>query len=88
MNQVDGNIKKERVSILLKLSKQLEENYMNKFLNNEVVFIPEVYDKGFIKGHTGNYLLIKTKGKESDLNKDIKVKIEKIEYPYCIGKRI
>lgn len=85
-NQIDGTTKKERVSKLLKLSKELEQSYMNKFINKEVIFIPEVYKDGFLIGHTGNYLLIKAKGIEKDLKKDIKVKIEKMEYPYLISK--
>ena len=85
-NQVDGNIKKQRVKELLKLSKELENDYMNNFKNKEVVFIPEVYKEGHIIGHTGNYLLIKAKGSEQDLNKDKKVTIKEIKYPYCIGE--
>ena len=48
--------------------------------------ISEIYKEGYIIGHTGNYLLIKSKGNIEDLNIIKKVKIEKIEYPYCIGK--
>lgn len=61
---------------------------MNKFINEEVIFIPEVYKDGFIIGHTGNYLQIKTNGCINDINSDIKVKIIKNEYPYLIGERI
>ena len=85
-NQIDDKIKKDRVKILLNLSKELENNYMNKYINKEVIFIPEVYKDGFIKGHTGNYLSIKTKGTKEDINKEVKVKIIKNEYPYLIGK--
>lgn len=84
-NQIDGKTKKERVSKLISLSHILEENYMNNYLNKEVVFIPEVYKEGFLIGHTGNYLLIKAKGTESELHKDKKITIKEIKYPYCIG---
>ena len=84
-NQVDGNIKKQRVKQLLDLSKKLEIDYMNKFKDKKVTFIPEVYRDGFIIGHTGNYLLIKTKGNKQDLNKDKKITIKEIKYPYCVG---
>ena len=84
-NQIDGKTKKERVSKLISLSHILEENYMNNYLNKEVVFIPEVYKEGFLIGHTGNYLLIKTTGTESELHKDKKITIKEIKYPYCIG---
>ena len=85
-NQIDDKIKKDRVKILLNLSKELENNYMNKYINKEVIFIPEVYKDGFIKGHTGNYLSIKSKGTNKDINKEIKVNILNNEYPYLIGK--
>jgi len=84
-NQISEEIKKQRVNVLLELSKKLELDYYNKFINEEVVFIPEIFKDGYIIGHTGNYLLIKTKGNEKDLNKQIKVKLTNIEYPYLIG---
>lgn len=79
-NHIDNSIKKERVKKLLNLSKKLEIEYFNKFIDKEVVFLPEVEKDGYIIGHTGNYLLIKTKSKNN------KVKITEIDYPYCIGK--
>lgn len=85
-DQVDGKIKKDRVKILLNLSKELEISYMEKFINKEVIFIPEIYKEDYIIGHTGNYLLVKMKGDKELLNKDITVTIDKIEYPYVIGK--
>lgn len=84
-NQIDEKLKKKRVKILLQLSKELEYNYMTKFLNKECEFIPEVAKEEYIIGHTGNYLNIKTIGTKKDLNKDKKVIINKIEYPYCIA---
>lgn len=85
-NHINDNIKKSRVKQLLELSKNLEIEYFNKFVNQDVDFLPEIYKDGYIIGHTGNYLLIKTKGSIKELNTIKKVKIEKVEYPYCIGK--
>ncbi len=85
-NQVNGIIKKQRVSTLLELSKKLELDYMNQFIQKEVVFLPETEKDGNIMGHTGNYLFIKMKGSKQDLNQDKKAKIVKIEYPYCISE--
>ena len=85
-NQIDERIKKERSRTLVQVSKELEIKYMEKFLNREVEFIPETYHEGFIFGHTGNYLSIKTNGTINDLNKSKGVKITKIEYPYCIAE--
>lgn len=85
-NQIDDVTKKNRTHLLLNLSKKLEMNYMEEFVKKEVSFIPEVIDNEYVIGHTGNYLLIKAKGKESDLRKEKKVIIKEIDYPYCIGK--
>ena len=86
--QVDENIKKKRVKILLQLSKELEYNYMEKFIGKKVIFIPEMAKEEYIIGHTGNFLNVKYLGNKNDLNKDIEVKINNIEYPYCIGSTI
>lgn len=85
-NQIDGNIKKQRVRKLLEISKELEINYMKKHLNKNIYFIPEVYNDGYLIGHSENYLLIKAKGNEANLKKTIKVKTNLLEYPYVISK--
>ena len=87
-NQIDERVKKDRVKILMNLSKELEEKYMNKFLNKEVIFIPEVRKGDFLIGHTGNYLQVKFKTNEDLLGTDVKAKIDSIEYPYVIGTKI
>jgi len=80
-NQVEESIKKERVKKVLTLSKELEIGYMNKFLNKELDVLIERCEDGIIMGHTSNYLCIKGKGKESDVNKIIKITPNTIEYP-------
>lgn len=87
-NQIDERVKKDRVKILMNLSKELEEKYMNKFLNKEVIFIPEVRKGDFLIGHTGNYLQVKFKTNKDLLGTDVKAKINSIEYPYVIGTKI
>lgn len=85
-NHLDGTTKKVRCRKLIEISKELEINYFNKFVDAEVSFIPEMYKEGYIIGHTGNYLNVKTKGSIDDLNKIKKVVIKRVEYPYCIGE--
>ena len=82
-NQINEKTKKERVHILMNISKELELDYMNKFVGCEVEFIPEVLKDGYIIGHTGNYLQIKSKIK-SNGHETIKTTIKSIEYPYCM----
>ena len=81
-------IKKERVEILLSLSKEQELEYMNQYLGKKIIFIPEKYKDGIIIGHTGNYLNIKASGEKSDIGKQIEIKTEKIDYPYLISKKV
>ena len=80
-NQVDEKVKKARVKMILELSKELEINYMSKFLNKELEVLVETYEDGIITGHTSNYICVKTKGNENDINKMIKVKPNIIDYP-------
>lgn len=87
-NHIDDVTKKNRAKILIELSKNLENNYMNQFIGKKVIFIPEVYKDGYIIGHTGNYLQIKCLGTENDIGNDIEVVIKENNYPYMIGERI
>ena len=84
-NQIDNVTKKERAHILIELSKKLELDYMNKFIDKNLDVILETYKDGYLYGHTGNYLSIKLKGDKELINKLVSVKIVNIEYPYCIG---
>ena len=85
-NQIDEKVKKDRARLLIKLSKKLEIEYMDKFMGKEVSFIPEVFDNGFVYGHTGNYLYVKANGTSDDLKKNKIVEIIDIDYPYVIGQ--
>ena len=84
--QIDGSVKKKRVKRLLELSKKLEIDYMNKFLNKEIYFIPEVYKEGYLIGHTENYLLIKAKGSEDFLKRECRAVLKEVNYPYVISQ--
>lgn len=84
-NQVDSKIKKERVKKLTELSNELEEEYMKKFIGKEIEVLVERTSDGESFGHTSNFLLVKIPMEyhQEDL---VTVKIEKVEYPYCIAK--
>ena len=86
-NQIDECIKKKRARILLDLSKELEINYMNKFIGKTVSFIPEVIKDGYLIGHTGNYLNVKCKGDKLS-HDSIDVVLKDVDYPYCIGETL
>ncbi len=83
---VPENIKKQRVKTLLHLSRDLEINYMKKFLNQKLTFIPESYKDGYLIGHTENFLLIKAKSDEDFKGQVVNIVLEKINYPYIESK--
>lgn len=85
-NHIDDVTKKRRVKELMELSKRLEIEYFNKFIGDSVEFLPEIYKDGYVIGHTGNYLLVKSKGTVKNLNILKKVNIKSVEYPYCKGE--
>lgn len=84
-NHLDNTTKKERARKLIYLSQQLEMEYMEQFIGKEVEVLPEtIYEDGII-GHTGNYLLVKVKTTDFNLQERRTVHIQNIEYPYCSG---
>lgn len=85
-NHISEAVKHERVKKILELSKELEIEYMNKFVNKKVVFIPEIKKECFLIGHTGNFLLVKYPSDLALNHNDIEVTVDRVEYPYVIGK--
>ena len=83
-NKIDEHEKKMRSKRLIEVSKDLEINYMKKFLNSEVSVLIEEYKDGYSYGHTGNFLYCKIEG-ELPHNEFVTVKLIDIEYPYMIG---
>lgn len=58
-NQVDENIKKERVKKLMDLSEIMEKEYYNKFVGKELDILVEECDNNVSIGHSSNYLMIR-----------------------------
>ncbi len=85
-NQIDATIKKERAKKLIQLSNYLENRYMEKFLEKQVEVLIEQTKDGYSYGHTENYLLVKVEGKYNS-EEIISVKINQINYPYCLGQK-
>ena len=60
-DKLDGGIIKDRARVLIKVSEELEINYMNKFIGEEVEVLVEETIDGYSYGHTGNFLYCKIK---------------------------
>ena len=61
-NQVDGNIKKERSNILLKLSSKYTKAVLEKHINKTEKVLFESYSNGYLCGYTENYIMVKVRG--------------------------
>ena len=81
--KIDNREKKDRARRLIEVSEELEIKYMEKFIDREVEVLVEEHKDGYSIGHTGNFLHVKFKG-DYPVNEFVKVKIEKVDYPYCI----
>ena len=84
-NSVPVPERKQRARKLLETSKELEIDYMKKYINKEVEVLVEETKNGYSLGHTGNFLHVKI-NRELPTNQFIKVTIKEIDYPYCIAE--
>lgn len=57
-NQIDEEVKKQRVKKLILLSDALEKEYLDKFLGKELDILIEECDNNVSVGHTSNYLKV------------------------------
>ena len=87
MEQVDGNIKKERARQLLKVSSSLKEEYQAKFIGKEVEVLIEKDNEDISFGHTDNYLAVKVKGSHKQ-NTFVKAKIFAIDKENCFAMEV
>ncbi|MCT6923299.1 tRNA (N(6)-L-threonylcarbamoyladenosine(37)-C(2))-methylthiotransferase MtaB [Metasolibacillus sp.] len=90
-DQVDEEIKNERVHRLIALNDQLAKEYAARFENEVMEVIPEERFKegenaNLYVGYTDNYLKVVFEGTEDMIGKLVKVKITKAGYPYNEGQ--
>ncbi|NMH74982.1 tRNA (N(6)-L-threonylcarbamoyladenosine(37)-C(2))-methylthiotransferase MtaB [Bacillus sp. RO2] len=90
-DQVDEEVKNERVHRLIALSDQLAKEYASTFEDEVLEVIPEetykeAPDQGLYVGYTDNYLKVVFPATEEMVGKLVKVKIVKAGYPYNEGQ--
>ena len=84
-NQVLAKIKELRSKKLIELSNFNETEYLEKYIGKDVQVLFEEKEGDYFKGHTSNYILVKTKTND-DLSNMIKMThLEKIEEFSLIG---
>ncbi|WP_419959054.1 tRNA (N(6)-L-threonylcarbamoyladenosine(37)-C(2))-methylthiotransferase MtaB [Psychrobacillus sp. BM2] len=90
-NQVDEEVKNERVHRLITLNDQLAVEYASRFEGEVLEVIPEEAYKldsasNMVEGYTDNYLKVVIPGSEDLIGKLVRVKITKAGYPYNEGQ--
>lgn len=91
-DQVDENVKNERVHRLIALSDQLAKEYASAYEGDVLEIIPEESFKEqegkhkLYVGYTDNYMKVVFEGTEDMIGRLVKVKIMKAGYPYNEGQ--
>ncbi|MDM5320707.1 tRNA (N(6)-L-threonylcarbamoyladenosine(37)-C(2))-methylthiotransferase MtaB [Bacillus altitudinis] len=91
-DQVDENVKNERVHRLIALSDQLAKEYASAYEGDVLEIIPEESFKeqegkhNLYVGYTDNYMKVIFEGTEDMIGRLVKVKITKAGYPYNEGQ--
>ncbi|MHA6250933.1 tRNA (N(6)-L-threonylcarbamoyladenosine(37)-C(2))-methylthiotransferase MtaB [Oceanobacillus sp. CAU 1775] len=90
-NQVEDEIKEERVHRLISLSDQLAKKYASQYENDVLEVIPEetivnADQPELLVGYTDNYMKVQFQGTPDMIGKIIRVKITKSGYPYNEGQ--
>ncbi|MEG9297228.1 tRNA (N(6)-L-threonylcarbamoyladenosine(37)-C(2))-methylthiotransferase MtaB [Mangrovibacillus sp. Mu-81] len=86
-DQIDEEVKNERVHRLIELSNQLAKEYASRFEDEVLEVIPEeIYDDGRYIGYTDNYLKVVFPATEEMVGQLVKVKIAEAGYPLNKGQ--
>lgn len=90
-DQVDEEVKNERVHRLISLSDQLAKEYASQFEGEVLEVIPEELfkedsDSNLYVGYTDNYLKVVFAASEEMVGQILKVKLTKADYPYNEGQ--
>lgn len=89
-DQIDEEVKNERVHRLIELSNQLAKDYASKFDQTVLEVIPEEKGStdGELVGYADNYMKIEFGGDESLIGELVKVKVVTPGYPINKGKLV
>src|SRR5699024_9313132 len=89
-DQVDADVKNDRVQRMIELPDQLAKEYAALFENEVLEVIPEERmpdseNPDLLVGYTDNYLKVVFSGNHNMIGKIVRVKITKAGYPYNEG---
>lgn len=86
MLQIDGNIKKQRVSILTQINNNLNKDFINKIKDKNFEVLIEEFDGKYYIGHTENYIKCYISEK-CEINEFVKIKIKEHYKDGAIAQR-
>jgi len=84
-NQIQSNVQDERSKKLLELSEKHQEEYNSKYIGQTVEVLFEEKQGEYIKGHTGNYLIVKVKSENIEKYHN---KLKKVKIFECINEEL
>ena len=87
-NQVPGDIKEERSKKLIELTNKKQKEHNEKYIGQKLEVLFEEREKEYIKGHTTNYIVVKTKTDKQIENTIQTVRIIGEENLELIGEHI
>ena len=86
--QIQGDIKEARSKKLIELSDKNEKEYCNTYIGKTVsVLFEEKYGE-YYKGHTANYIMVKTKSNEDISGKIVNIKVTNVDNLELVGEVI
>ncbi len=84
-NQIDGNVKNERMSKLLDVAKNLKKEYLESHLKKQKYVLIEEEKDGYLYGYTDNYIKVKVKGDKKLWGCLLKIELNSIEEDLILG---
>ena len=88
-NQINRNIKAQRVQKALEISGKSARLVFESFLDKSMEVLYETKDnEGYFEGYTSNYIPVKTKYSCDIRGKLIKTKLVKVKDNFCIGELV
>ncbi len=78
-NQISGDVKEKRSRCLIELSSKNQEEYLKQYIDKNVNVLFEEREGKFLKGHTANYIMVKSMQDDESLNKIVSVTVKNFE---------
>lgn len=85
-NQIPAEIKNKRANKLIKISDDMEDEFIKKHIGKVIDVLFEKSENGYFEGHTSNYIHVKAESKNNIRNMILPVKILSCNDKIAIGE--